>query len=173
MRISKFSLVLFFLMISVAVGASPFKINHQHAAPGAKNATEQPAGSLLFVVNAAEGDLTKDTLTLRDVSDAVVYFSDRPERIAGHITLEQFFHYWHNSPDNFDHDPPNAVLSIVGHGHAYDNVVIVLKKAVLDGTTLTFDIDILSGSVPESGALHFEDAPLFIDGGFPCFIAGC
>ena len=89
MRITKFFLVLFFLLISVTVGASPFKINHQHAAPEAQNATEQPEGSLLFVLNAAEGDITKDTLTLRNVSDTVVYFSDRPERIAGHVTLER------------------------------------------------------------------------------------
>jgi len=171
MRISRFFLALFFLLIAVAVGASPFKINHQHAVSGANNATEQPKGSLLFVVNAAEGAITKNTLTLRNVSDAVVYFSDRPERIAGHVTLERFFHYWNNSPDNFDQDPPNAVLSIAGQG--YDNVVVVLKKAVLDGTTLTFDIDILSGAVPESEALHFKDAPLFIDGGFPCFVIGC
>lgn len=173
MSISKLLPVLFFLFTSVAVGASPFKINHQHAVPGVKNPTEQSKGSLLFVVNAAEGAITKNTLTLRNVSDAVVYFSDRPERIAGHVTLERFFHYWNNSPDNFDQDPPNAVLSIVGHGQGYDNVVVVLKKAALDGTTLTFDIDILSGVVSESGALHFKAAPLFIDGGFPCFVIGC
>lgn len=173
MRITKFFLVLFFLLISVTVGASPFKINHQHAAPEAKNATEQPEGSLLFVLNAAEGDITKDTLTLRNVSDTVVYFSDRPERIAGHVTLERFFDYWNNAPDNFDQVPPNAVLSIVGDRHEYDNVVVVLKKAVLDGTTLTFDIDILSEPAPGSGTLHFKGAPLFIDGGFPCFIPGC
>jgi hypothetical protein len=129
--------------------------------------------SLLFVINAKRGVISADQLELENVANAVVYFSDRPERIAGHIALESFLKSWNKSADSFAADPPNAVLSITEDGKTFNTVVVVLKNPTFKGEKLTFQIKIIEGVVPANGTLSFTNDPLFIDGGFPCFIAGC
>ncbi len=43
----------------------------------------------LFVISGTSGSLKGDTLTLNGVPN-VIYFSDRPNRIAGHLSLLEF-----------------------------------------------------------------------------------
>lgn len=50
----------------------------------------------LFSLAAKSGSLDGNLLTLKGVP-LVVYFSDRPNRIAGHITLEKFVEMWGRS----------------------------------------------------------------------------
>ena len=73
---------------------------------------------------------------------------------------------WDDGKDNFAVDPPNATVSVLGgDGSDVSDAVVTLKTPKLDGTTLTFDITILEGSL--SGASG--PAALFIDhfgGGF-------
>jgi hypothetical protein len=100
------------------------------------------------------------TLTLQDVSPSTLYFSDRPERVVGHLTTEQFVQQWAEGPNSFFEDPPNAVLSYVDAGAtAPSDAVVVLRDPVASGTSLTYSIEVLDGVVPtESGAVT-----LFID----------
>ena len=49
------------------------------------------------------------------MSASPLYFSDRPERVVGHMTTEQqFVEQWTAGPNSFFEDPPNAVVSYVG-----------------------------------------------------------
>ncbi len=48
----------------------------------------------LFVQNAREVSFGEDRLTLRGVNPVTVMFSDRPERIAGHMTTAHFVPFW-------------------------------------------------------------------------------
>jgi len=59
----------------------------------------------LFVISGTSGSLDGDTLTLNGVPN-VIYFSDRPARIAGHISLEKFVYSWNKGSDSFKADPP-------------------------------------------------------------------
>ena len=68
---------------------------------------------LLFVQNAAAVVFENGTLTLKGVSPAVIFFSDRPQRVAGHVTLPRFLDAWDEGKESFAEDPPNAALSIV------------------------------------------------------------
>jgi len=43
----------------------------------------------MFVQIARAVTTDDGTLTLRDVSPSTLYFSDRPERVVGHMTTEQ------------------------------------------------------------------------------------
>ena len=65
----------------------------------------------LYVLSATSGSFEGDTLTLRDVP-LVIYFSDRPNRIAGHMSLKKFVKLWGKGKNSFKKDPPNATLSI-------------------------------------------------------------
>jgi len=89
-----------------------------------------------------------------------LYFSDRPGRVVGHMTTEQFVEQWTEDPNNFFEDPPNAVLSYVGTGEDIpSDAVVVLRDPVASGASLSYSIEVLEGDVPaESGAVT-----LFID----------
>ena len=70
----------------------------------------------MFVQIARSVTSDQTTLTLQDVAPSTLYFSDRPERVVGHMTTEQFVEQWSEGPNSFLEDPPNAVLSYVGAG---------------------------------------------------------
>ncbi len=76
-------------------------------------ATKQTA-SFLFVLRADTGVIAKTdggyTLTLKGMDDKVLYFSDRPVRKAGFITMTQFMNNWAKGKDSFQADPPNAAI---------------------------------------------------------------
>ena len=70
----------------------------------------------MFVQLARTVTSDQTTLTMQDVSPSTLYFSDRPERVVGHMTTEQFVEQWTEGLNSFFEDPPNAVLSYVGAG---------------------------------------------------------
>ena len=62
----------------------------------------------MFVQIARNVTSDQTTLTLQDVAPSTLYFSDRPERVVGHMTTEQFVEQWTEGPNSFFEDPPNA-----------------------------------------------------------------
>ena len=116
----------------------------------------------LFVVNSAGATLVSDKLTMTGVSANSIVFADRPVRAAGHVTTEQFIKQWDEGADNFIKDPPNATISVLGgDGSKVSDAVVTLRKAKLEGSTLTFDVSVLEGSLNDPGG----PAALFIDRG--------
>ncbi len=97
-------------------------------------------------------------LTLDGIGATTLYFSDRPQRITGHIPTEEFFDTWGEGDDSFADDPPNAVLSIFSEDEVND-VVVVLKDPALDGDQMSYQVDILDGEMPANGGA----SSLFID----------
>ncbi|MBB3391944.1 putative membrane protein YgcG [Rhizobium sp. BK275] len=131
----------------------------------------------LAVINSAGAKIENGKLVLTGVSANSIVFADRPVRAAGHVTTEQFIMQWDDGKDNFAVDPPNATVSVLGgDGSDVSDAVVTLKTPKLDGTTLTFDIAVLEGSL--SGATG--PAAVFIDhfggsfggGGFGGFHGG-
>ena len=100
------------------------------------------------------------TLTLNDVSPIHVVLLRSSQRVVGHMTTEQFVDQWNEGPNSVFEDPPNAVLSYVGTGEDLpSDAVVVLRDPVVSGSSLSYSIEILDGTVPaESGAVT-----LFID----------
>lgn len=121
------------------------------------DATAEPA--FLYVASGTSGSVDGDQLTLNGVP-SILYFSDRPARIAGHMTVRAFIDLWNEGPDSFAELPPNAVLSVVDTDNA-DNVVVELTGVRVQGDTLAFDFDIVRGETPQG---TFGPASLFIDG---------
>ena len=100
------------------------------------------------------------TLTLRDVTPSTLFFSDRPQRVVGHMTTAEFVELWGEGDNSFEADPPNAVLSFVEPGDdAPTDAVIVIKNPSLTDGQLSYSVDLLEGTVPnEAGPVT-----LFID----------
>ena len=97
-------------------------------------------------------------LTLNGIAPTTLYFSDRPNRITGHISTDEFFDTWGEGDDSFASDPPNAVLSIFSEDEVND-VVVVLQEPALDGDQMSYQVEILDGEMPASGGA----SSLFID----------
>ena len=68
----------------------------------------------LFVLNARGATLADGKLTLTGGSPSSIVFADRPVRAAGHIETAQFVETWDAGEDQFDIDPPNATVSVLG-----------------------------------------------------------
>ncbi len=114
---------------------------------------------LLFVQNAEAVVYENGTLTLKGVSPSVIFFSDRPKRVAGHVALPGFLDAWDEGKDSFAEDPPNAALSIVGDG-IVTSVVVEIANPQLQGDELSYDIvQVLEGELPATGGT----SSLFID----------
>ena len=121
----------------------------------------------ILVLSAPSGSLKGDTLTLNGVPN-VVYFSDRPNRVAGHLSLEQFVESWNNS---FKDDPPNAALSVLAKD-GDENVVVELMGLDQSNGSIKMTVVVQEGAVPQ----NFKAATLFIDavgpGGVPPWEGG-
>jgi len=102
----------------------------------------------LYVISGTSGSLEGDTLTLNGVPN-VVYFSDRPNRIAGHLSLSNFVEMWDKGVDSFKADPPNATLSVLKKEGA-KNVVVDLISAEQKNGSVVFKVAVLVGKVPGS-----------------------
>jgi len=111
----------------------------------------------LFVLSATSGSLKGDTLTLNGVPN-VIYFSDRPARKAGHMSLSNFIEMWDKGVDSFKADPPNATLSLSTKEGA-KNIVIELTSVEQKSGSVVFKISVLEGLILES----FKMSSLFID----------
>ncbi|MBB3318184.1 MULTISPECIES: hypothetical protein [unclassified Rhizobium] len=114
----------------------------------------------LAVINSAGARIENGKLVLNGVAANSIVFADRPVRAAGHVMTDQFIMQWDDGKDNFAVDPPNATVSVLGgDGSDVSDAVVTLKTPKLDGTTLTFDITVLEGSL--NGATG--PAAVFID----------
>ena len=108
--------------------------------------------------NAITSDGT--TLTLKEVTPSTLYFSDRPQRIVGHMTTADFVDLWAEGDNSFEEDPPNAVLAFLEPGdEAPQDAVVVIQQPRLENGQLSYSIKTLEGTVPTQAG----PVTLFID----------
>ena len=114
----------------------------------------------MFVQTAQGIESAGGTLTLRGITPSTLYFSDRPQRIVGHMTTADFVDLWGAGENSFESDPPNAVLAFLEPGaDAPDDAVIVIKEPRLTDGELSYSIEVLEGAVPANTG----PVTLFID----------
>ena len=113
----------------------------------------------LFVQSAVRATLGSGQLLLKGVSPSTIYFSDRPERITGHIHTPAFVQAWDTGgEESFKAVPPNATISIVT-GPVPQEIVVELMNPRLNGDELMYEVVVLEGSDNVTG----EASSLFID----------
>lgn len=115
----------------------------------------------LFAHSASEVSFDGSTITMHDASPNVIYFCDRPVRLAGHLTVDDFFETVSGSEDPFSKNPPNAVLSVIPeNGEPVDVVVTIQARPSFDGNNLTYsEITVLEGNtskVKGSGTIFID-----------------
>ena len=114
---------LFLSAIALLAFTAPLSLSASEAAP-AKTAKQ---ADFLFVQTAKSVSFDKATskLTLHDVSSTTLFFSDRPERIAGNMKTSAFVPFWSTGKDSFLSDPPNADISILEAGKLHQVVAVL------------------------------------------------
>lgn len=147
-------LLLISLLISTTIIASSSAISDDQDYTKGKNI------EWLFVQTAQSVTLKDGMLTLEGISPATLFFSDRPEKLAGHGLTSEFVTFWTTGggSDNFKNDPPNGALAIVTEDVTED-VVMTLTNPRLDGHTLRYDVTLIEGKDNVEGG----PSSLFID----------
>lgn len=126
----------------------------------AKEEKENP--QIMFVQTAEDLKADDKTLRLINVGQQTLYFSDRPQRIAGHLPMRAYLEEWKAGagPDNFANDPPNATLSVYEGGKAENTLTVVeISQPVIEGKDLVYHYKLIEGAMPKSGGA----TALFID----------
>jgi hypothetical protein len=129
---------------------------------GAQAEDDRP---MLMFVQLASGTVVDDaarTIRLVNLSPQTLYFSDRPDRIAGHVKLDRYLADWTAAAgaDNFGADPPNAALSVYEAGKQDSSVSIIeISNPRVEGADILYDYKVIRDAGPVSGG----ETALFID----------
>jgi hypothetical protein len=121
-----------------------------------------PKPQLMFVQSADDvrADETTHSLRLVNANPQTLYFSDRPERVTGHILMKDYLQAWNHGKDSFAKDNPNATLSVYEPGRSDNTLVVVeISNPVVDGRDVVYSYKLLNGTMPASGGA----GTLFID----------
>jgi RimJ/RimL family protein N-acetyltransferase len=111
------------MMLTAVPAPSAFAttaIAGQIAPAVAHESGEVQTASLLFVFEGRDAKIRpRDNssfelaIPIRRSNHLVTWFTDRPTRDAGHITMEAFIGLWNvNDDDSFKNDPPNVALEL-------------------------------------------------------------
>jgi hypothetical protein len=141
------------------------RVNRQEspdATPEAESVTDEKV-EFLFVqtyqsgtISPTEGNPRRYTLSLESGTGQTVYFSNRPERIAGSAPTPQFL----AGLGFFDDNPPNAALVFEAAPENTDVAVIELYNPMYDPESqgVTYEVEVLANWEKEL-ALGFQEAP--------------
>ena len=117
-------------------------------------AADQPKIQLMFVQTAEDFKADDKTLRLVKVGVQTLYFTDRPVRQAGHISMQNYLKEWTAAagPENFAKDPPNATLSVYEDGNPQSTLVVVeLLAPEVEGKDMVYHYRLIEGEMPDSG----------------------
>ena len=146
----------FIAAAALVASAAPFKT-------ASAQATKEPAKEADFLSvqnsNSMTFDKANGKLTLKGISPVTIFFTDRPERIAGNMPTRMFVPFWSDGKNSFLKDAPNANLSILEKDRTVADIVVTLRNPVLIGEDLAYDVKILEGDMPAKGG----PVSLFID----------
>jgi hypothetical protein len=131
---------------------------------GSRAVAEDDRPMFMFVQLASSTvvDEAAKTIRLVNLSPQTLYFSDRPDRIAGHLKLDKYMAEWTAAAgaDNFSADPPNAALSVYQAGKDDSSVAIIeITNPRVEGADILYDYKVIKGDGPASGG----ETALFID----------
>jgi len=140
-----------------------------------KTAPMAAPANYLFLQNASSGILkaTKEhgtyQLVLQNVQPNVTYFSDRPNRITGSITLDTFLKEWQKK-NGFKTDAPNVgIEGIKLHAFSRDqevSVIMILSNPIYDkkSNSLTYTARALNTNESDiKDNIKLSNIALFID----------
>ena len=121
----------------------------------------QPASIEAMFVQVGSGmSSDNQSITLHGAGGATLFFADRPDRVVGHVSTQKFVNEWGNGENSFAEDPPNAVITFLeSNDSTPEDATVVLRNPHMAGDTLTYNVEVLEGTLPTSAGA----CSLFID----------
>ncbi len=114
----------------------------------------------MFVQVAREMATEGGRVKFFGLAPATLFFSDRPQHVVGHLSAKQFVDEWDKGENSFAADPPNAVISFLeADGKQPEDAIVVLKEPRLDGSNISYAVEVLEGSLPAQA----DSCSIFID----------
>lgn len=115
---------------------------------------------MLFVQKGKTAIFDGKILKINQAAKYTVYFSDRPQRNAGHISNADFVKLWNSKKqkNSFAKDSPNAVLSYYDNGVAKVAIIELSNLKVMKGS-ISYEVKLLKGKI----APNLQEVALFID----------
>ena len=147
------SVFYFFTVLGLTLSLPAAVFAQVQKTPSLEEALVEGKSPFLFVLSADTGVITKTDggykLTLKGMDDKVMYFSDRPQKVAGYITLTQFMGTWAKGKDSFKDNPPNAVINVANlktnENDIAQTIPVMLMNPVVTANGWTFDLKGLQG----------------------------
>ena len=132
------------------------------------NTTTSKKESLLFVISANKArvvDVSKNTRRVYLDNPKIIYFTDRPIRDVGTISLDQFLCLWSQGKNSFQKDNPNtfAVARMRNGEERTSPAIMTDPQRVKNG--MSFEAVLLRGKQFETGDITGFN--LFIDPSTP------
>lgn len=126
---------------------------------------------LLFIQNAKSASFDGKILTIFQSDKNIIYFSDRPYRIAGKIKAQQFSKIWNSNKNNsFKKDNPNAAISFYQKNGEAGILTAKLSNFRNTESNVYYDMKILSGKMPKEVreiVIVIDDSSGFFNYGLP------
>jgi hypothetical protein len=124
-----------------------------------KDRGRKEKASLLFVANAdagtfAAGEESDATLELTGVDPDALFFTDRPERETGVITVTRMLNLLEESRDE---GPPNAAIELLDDRTADQVLALELAETTYDLTTATLTFDARRLDSVDGDLEHLDD----------------
>ena len=94
------------------------------------------------------------------------WFADRPYRLAGQVSTQEFLENWDEGDNSFSEDPPNADFTCMVDGEVV-NFVVELSSPNMPGDDLSYTVKAVGDTVlPETPIACEAGSHLFVDSGF-------
>lgn len=121
---------------------------------------EEQSCDMLFVQDGQGMAFDGTRLTLKQSNPNIIFFCDRPERIAGHMTRDAFMQLVTEGENSFKENPPNAAVSVFSESGDVAEVIVTLsQKPESKGEDMVFEVTVLDGKLPATG----DNTVIFID----------
>jgi hypothetical protein len=137
----------------------------------ASNTQDKPGA--LFTQLAQTASITTNphhpdwkTLTLKGVSPKTVWFTERPHRLSGQVTTQQFVNQWAKGPNNFEENNPNASMVYILDNKrpaTHKIAVIQLSNPIYNPKTHDLSYRFCHVGPMLISSSHIQEVALFID----------
>src|SRR5690242_20616141 len=101
----------------------------------------------MFVQEGSGMSSDNQSITLHGAGGATLLFADRPDRVVGHVSTEEFVDEGGNREKSFAAEPPNAVNPFQDGADATpEDRTLGPRDPQLAGDALSYNVEVLGGT---------------------------
>lgn len=113
----------------------------------------------LFIQKAKAATFDGKILQLHNTAKNTIYFANRPNQLAGHISNSDFLKSW-NSTNKASLSGPNTAISYYDKNGKIDVVMVEISNPKVTNNSVSYNVKILKGKLPKIS----NEVTLFVDG---------